>query len=95
MAINGRIVVLAAIRADPSPPETDDPLELMRYRLKTQCGRAAYAVRKHTIEPVFALIKHVMGFRQFLLRGHEKVSGEGRWVAIAGNMKRMQRLRAA
>lgn len=87
--------VFERFQADPPRPETDDPLELMRHRLKTKGGRAAYAVRKHTIEPVFGVIKHVMGFRQFLLRGHEKVRGEWRLVAIAWNMKRMHRLRAA
>lgn len=87
--------VFERFQADPPRPETNDPLELMRHRLKTKGGRAAYAVRKHTIEPVFGVIKHVMGFRQFLLRGHEKVRGEWRLVAIAWNMKRMHRLRAA
>ena len=80
---------------DPPPPEGDNVVERLRYFLKTQAGRALYAVRKHTIEPVFGVIKHVMGFRQFLLRGHAKVSGEWRLVAMAWNMKRMHRLKAA
>lgn len=79
-------------RADPPAPETDDPVKRMGHRLETQAGRALYAVRKHTIEPVFGVIKHVMGFRQFLLRGHAKASGEWRLVALAWNMKRMHRL---
>lgn len=80
---------------DPPPPESDNVVERLRYFLQTQAGRALYAVRKHTIEPVFGVIKHVMGFRQFLLRGHAKVSGEWRLVAMAWNMKRMHRLKAA
>jgi hypothetical protein len=39
-------------------------------------GRKLYALRKHTAEPVFGIIKSVMGFRQFLLRGHDAVRGE-------------------
>lgn len=87
--------VFERFQADPPRPETDDPVQLMGHRLGTKEGRALYALRKHTIEPVFGLIKHVMGFRQFLLRGHAKVSGEWRLVALAWNMKRMHRLIAA
>ena len=48
----------------------------MAHRLKTREGRDLYALRKQTPEPVFGIIKSVMGFRQFLLRGLEKVRGE-------------------
>jgi hypothetical protein len=41
----------------------------MRHRLKTPEGKTIYAKRKSTVEPVFGVIKQVMGFRQFLLRG--------------------------
>lgn len=44
-------------------------MESMTHRLATKAGRAAYAVRKQTVEPVFGIIKSVMGFRQFSLRG--------------------------
>ena len=78
----------------PAPPG-GDPLTRMLWRLKTAAGRAAYAKRKSTVEPVFGIIKHVLGFRQFLLRGLEKVTGEWRLVALAWNLKRMHRLQAA
>lgn len=52
-----------------------------------------YALRKQTVEPVFGIIKSVMGFRQFLLRGKDKVSGEWRLVCLAWNLKRMAVLR--
>ena len=65
----------------------------MAHRLKTQAGRAAYALRKQTVEPVFGIIKSVMGFRQFSLRGLRKVSGEWSLVCLAWNVKRMAVLR--
>ena len=52
-------------------------------RLTTVSGKAFYAKRKSTVEPVFGIIKEVMGFRRFLLRGLEKVKGEWRLVCLA------------
>ena len=65
------------------------------HRLKTQAGRALYALRKHTVEPVLGIIKHVMGFRKLSLRGLENVSGEWRLATMAWNIKRMHRLTAS
>lgn len=81
--------------AEPMAPDSEDPVEQMAYRLKTQAGRARYALRKHTVEPVFGIIKHVMGFRQFSLRGLDNVSGEWRLATLAWNIKRMHRLVAS
>jgi Transposase DDE domain len=64
-------------------------VEAMAHRFATPEGRQCYALRKHTPEPVFGIIKSVMGFRQFLLRGLEKVKGEWRLVTMAWNVKRM------
>jgi len=61
----------------------------MRYRLKTAEGKAIYAKRKSTVEPVFGVIKQVMGFRQFLLRGLKSVTGEWTLVCIGYNLKRL------
>ena len=72
-----------------SLPDNADPVEEMKHRLKTPDGRQLYAKRKSTVEPVFGIIKHVMGFRQFFLRGCEAVSGEWTLVSIAWNLKRM------
>jgi transposase len=81
---------LTARFSDPEPlPENADPIEKMRHKLKTVEGRQTYAQRKSTIEPVFGIIKHVLGFRQFFLRGLEAVSGEWTLVSIAWNIKRM------
>jgi transposase len=65
------------------------PVERMAHRLKTRAGRAAYALRKQTVEPVFGIIKSVMGFRQFLTRGLQNVQGEWTLVCLAWNLKRM------
>jgi transposase len=69
-----------------------DPVTEMKHRLKTIAGRAVYAKRKCTVEPVFGIIKAAMGFRQFLLRGLESVAGEWDLVCIAYNLKRMHAL---
>jgi transposase len=63
--------------------------EVMAHRLKTQTGKALYRLRKQTVEPVFGIIKEVMGFRRFLLRGREKVSLEWTLVCVSYNLKRM------
>ena len=77
--------------ADPGEaPDTADPVARMEHRLRTPQGKALYAKRKSTVEPVFGIIKHVMGFRQFLLRGLQAVQGEWNLVCIAYNLKRLQ-----
>ncbi len=68
-------------------------VERMKHTLKTTAGRALYALRKQTVEPVFGIIKSVMGFRQFLLRGLENVQSESTLVCMAWNLKRMAVLR--
>ena len=75
--------------APPPVPENPTPVEAMAHRLKTPEGRDLYALRKQTPEPVFGIIKSVLGFRQFSLRGLEKVRGEWSLVTMAWNMKRM------
>jgi Transposase DDE domain len=61
----------------------------MAHRLRTPEGRKVYALRKQTPEPVFGIIKAALGFRQFSLRGLDKVRGEWSLVTMAWNMKRM------
>jgi transposase len=73
----------------PSAPDDPTAVEAMAHRLKTLEGRKLYAQRKHTPEPVFGIIKSVLGFRQFLLRGLDKVRGEWNLVTLAWNLKRM------
>ena len=75
-----------------SLPDDANAVDTMKHRLKTQSGKAVYATRKSTIEPVFGIIKSVMGFRQFLLRGLDAVKGEWNLVCIAFNLKRLYAL---
>ena len=80
--------------SEPLPLPTDATLmQAMAHKLKTKAGRAAYALRKQTVEPVFGIIKSVMGFRQFLLRGLAGARGEWSLVCLAWNLKRMAVLR--
>lgn len=71
------------------PSENADIRAVMKYKLKTPEGRKLYSKRKSTVEPVFGIIKHVIGSRQFLLRGLDSVSAEWDLVSIAWNIKRM------
>ena len=73
------------------PPLKEDATEVekMRHWLLTMAGRALYAQRKCTVEPVIGIVKSVLGFRQFSLRGLENVKGELNLVAMAWNLKRM------
>jgi transposase len=79
----------------PPAPENPTPVEAMAHRLKTPEGKKLYALRKCIPEPVFGIIKSVLGFRQFLLRGLDKVKGEWSLVTMAWNLKRMFVLKAA
>ncbi len=79
----------------PEAPENPTPVEAMAHRLKTPEGLNLYALRKQTPEPVFGIIKSVLGFRQFSQRGLEKVRDEWSLVTMAWNMKRLFVLSAA
>jgi transposase len=75
------------------PPEAlsegADGVTAMSHRLKTTEGRKLYSRRKCTVEPVFGIIKAIMGFRHFLLRGLKAVRGEWNLVCLAWNLKRL------
>lgn len=73
---------------DPTP-EGLSRKDRMRHRLKTERGRAEYDKRKITVEPVFGQTKHARGFRQFLLRGHEKVHSEWKLVCTGHNLLKL------
>jgi len=79
----------------PEAPSSPTPVEAMAHDLKTPDGRRLYALRKQTPEPVFGIIKSVLGFRKFSLRGIQKVRGEWSLVVMAWNLKRMFALAAA
>jgi hypothetical protein len=74
------------------PPEDASLLVKMAYKLRTEVGKAIYRLRKCTVEPVIGIIKEVMGFRQFSLRGLEAAAGEWCLVCLAFNLKRLHKL---
>jgi len=83
-------------KPEPNAPRPGASIsEVMKYRLNTTEGRAKYKLRQQTVEPVFGIIKSVLGFRQFLLRGREKVGLEWKWVCLAYNLKRLHLMGAA
>ncbi len=78
--------------ADPLPLDPTS-VEKAKHRLQTKEGKEIYRERKSTVEPVFGVIKHVMGFRQFMLRGFEQAKGEWNLMCIAYNLKRLHIMR--
>jgi hypothetical protein len=81
--------MLAALVALPRLAAGATEVEKMCHLLKTKQDKETYAKRKSTVEPVIGIVKSVLGFRQFLLRGLEIVKGEWDLVALAWNVKRM------
>ena len=77
------------VAAEPVPPAKPTPVEAVAHRLRTRAGRALYAKRNATVETVFGIVKHVLGFRQFLLRGLQAVQGEWTLVCLGWNLKRL------
>ncbi len=79
--------------SNPQPlPEDASVKEKMAYKLRTDIGKVLYRLRKSTVEPVFGIIKEVLGFRQFSLRGILAASGEWTLVCSAYNLKRLHTL---
>lgn len=77
----------------PDPPPQDASVQVkMAYKLKTALGKAIYGVRKCTVEPVIGVIKEVLGFRQFSLRGIVAVASEWCLICLAFNLKRFHTL---
>jgi transposase len=93
---------LAVAREKHSQPQETSPrgplptgasrAERMKRKLQTKSGHAIYAARKEIVEPVFGQIKQARGFRQFLMRGLEKVQGEWALVCMAHNVLKLHRL---
>ncbi len=88
-------------RHDFRPPKAKTPvkepkaewLKAMAEKLASEEGRALYKLRQQTVEPVFGIIKTVLGFRHFSMRGFDKVTGEWDLVALAYNCKRLHKLK--
>ena len=79
---------------EPAAPGTNaSAKEIMAHRLKTSVGKSLYKLRKQTVEPVFGIIKEVLGFRRFSLRGLAKVTLEWTLVCVSYNLKRLFNLK--
>ena len=72
-------------------PRDLSPRDRMRRKLRTKRGRKRYALRMETVEPVFGQIKAGRGFRQFLLRGLEKVNAEWSLICTGHNLLKLFR----
>jgi len=83
-------------RQQPGPrgplPQEATRVDRMRRKLQTKAGAAIYSRRKTIVEPVFGQIKQARGFRQFLLRGLEKVQGEWAVICLTHNILKLHRL---
>ena len=77
---------------DAPPPDSASERTKMAYKLKTDIGQAIYGLRKSTVEPVIGIIKDVLGFRQFSMRGLIAVAAEWSLVCLAYNFKRLHTL---
>ena len=84
---HGRVVPTPAPRG--RIPSHLSPRDRMRRKLQTRRGRQRYALRMQTVEPVFGQIKKGRGFRQFLLRGLEKVNGEWSLICTGHNLLKL------
>lgn len=73
-------------------PKDATRVDRMRRKLKTKAGKSVYAARKAIVEPVFGQIKQARGFRQFLLRGIDKVRGEWSLICLTHNILKCYRL---
>ena len=74
------------------PPSGNSSVDKMRQCLNSKDGKEIYKKRKQTVEPVFGIIKEILGFRRFSLRGEEKTDGEWSLVCLAYNLKRFFKL---
>jgi transposase len=83
----------AFFAAQPALPSDEaSPQVKMAYKLQTEIGKAIYRLRKCTVEPVIGIIKEILGFRQFSLRGQAAAAGEWNLVCLAFNLKRLHTL---
>jgi transposase len=73
-------------------PKGATRVDRMKRKLKTKAGKAVYAARKTIVEPVFGQIKQARGFRQFLLRGINKVRGEWSLLCLTHNILKIYHL---
>lgn len=83
-----RPLIVTAAAKEPKMPW----LQQMKEKMELDENRAIYRLRQQTVEPVFGVMKHAMGFRHFLLRGKDKVATEWQLLALAYNCKRLHNM---
>jgi len=91
---HGRSVADLEVKNDPQPPHLPGAsvAEIMAHRLETAAGKAIYKLRKETVEPIFGIVKEVLGFRRFSMRGKDKANIEWDLVSLSTNLKRLHKL---
>lgn len=91
---HGRSVADLEQKSDPLPPYLPGAsiAEIMAHRLETALGKALYNLRKETVEPVFGVVKEVLGFRRFSMRGKAKSNIEWTLVSLSTNIKKLHKL---
>jgi transposase len=83
------------LNTEDPPKKTTTAVDKMNEVLKSETGKDIYKKRKHTVEPVFGIIKEILGFRRFSLRGEEETDAEWTLVCLAYNLKRLFKLQMA
>lgn len=92
---HGRRIKDLEKRSQPSEPPPEAPwVERMAHRVATKAGRARYKLRQQTVEPIFGIIKSVIGFRSFRLRSLSGAALEWTLVTLAYNLRRLHRMGA-
>jgi hypothetical protein len=80
---------------EPEPIQSITPVEKMGQKLRSKEGKEIYRKRKQTVEPVFGIIKEILGFRRFSLRGEAETDAEWSLVCSAYNLKRFFKMQMA
>lgn len=91
---HGRSVAGLEEKGDPPAPHLPGAgiAEIMAHRLESAIGKGLYKLRKETVEPLFGIVKEVLGFRRFSMRGKEKANIEWDLVSLSANVKRLHKL---
>ena len=93
-AVIGTVKGNPAATPAPEPARTPTRVEVMRAKIKAGGHTSPYRLRKQLPEPVFGQIKQARGFRQFLLRGIDKVRAEWAIVCTVHNLLKLAHSRS-
>ena len=80
-------------RGDPPAPHPGASIaEIVAHRLETTVANALYKLRKEAVEPVFGIVKEMLGFGRFSMRGKDQANTEWEPVGLSMNIKRLHKL---